>query len=416
MASRQKAKQNFSNFINIHQWLNFLKRNLTALFVVSASGLKRLLRTISNHQNSFLVLLVLLFFTFLTFAAIVPGTHIFEGNIIAQEMSFVYNGEESKLFLQDICGINKLENQGRQTLTFTGNFQSETWPEINKLNSLKIQLKDGESRWIMASANPQDTSEISLDELRLQPNTKVTGLSYDFYRNQLAFSLQPNSNFNQKINPNMLDLDLGEQPIKVILEGYELLDFKLPNQPDIQVPLEFIVNPNNKKINLEIMQKTSIDITVAKTPKYESEQWFRGKIKTENLQFIDVDRTGKDVRDDLKVSTIVEGKIRMAEQERDIKQNQFLMGENPKIPLNIQEIRHLQIVPKKGIEARFYGETKEIQIGLDPDFPVSRIQGSWLDGVLPRDAIIALFSFGAATVANLLSWLFSNASKSASKP
>ncbi len=415
MASRQKAKQNFPNFIKIHQWLNFLKINLIALSVVSASTLKRLLRNISNHQNSFFVLLLLLFFTLLIFAAILPGTHTFEGNIIAQEMSFIYNGEESKLFLQNIRGINKLENEGRQTLTFTGNFKSETWPEINKLDSLKIQLKDGESRWIIASANPQDTSEISIDELRLQPNTKITGLSYDFYRNQLAFSLQPKSNLNQKISPNTLDLDLGGQPIKVIVEGYELPDLKLPNQPDNQIPLDFIVNSNNKKINLEITQQTSIDITVAKTPKYESEQWFRGKIKTENLQFIDVDRTGKDVRDDLKISTIVEGKIRMAEQERDIKQNQFLMGESANTPLNIQEIRNLEIVPKKGIEARFSGKTKEIQIGLDPDFPVSRIQGSWLDGVLPRDAIIALFSFGAATVANLLSWLFSNASKSSSK-
>ncbi|MEH2298060.1 MAG: hypothetical protein V7K88_03045 [Nostoc sp.] len=111
----------------------------------------------------------------------------------------------------------------------------------------------------------------------------------------------------------------------------------------------------------------------------------------------------------------MEGKIRMAEQERDIKQNQFIMGESANTPLNIQEIRNLQIVPKKGIEARFSGKTKEIQIGLDPDFPVYQIQGSWLDGVLPRDVIIALFSFGAATVANLLSWLFSNASKSSSK-
>ncbi|MEH2011434.1 hypothetical protein [Nostoc sp.] len=415
MASRQKAKQNFPNFIKIHQWLNFLKINLIGLLVVSTSALKRLLRTISNHQKLFLVLLLLLFFTLLTFAAILPGTHTFEGNIIAQEMSFIYNGEESKLFLQNIRGINKLENEGRQTLTFTGNFKSETWPEINKLTSLKIQLKDGDSRWIIASANPQDTSEISIDELRLQPNTKITGLSYDFYRNQLAFSLQPNSNLNQKISPNTLNLDLGGQPIKVIVEGYELPDLKLPNQPDNQIPLDFIVNSNNKKINLEITQQTSIDITVAKTPKYESEQWFRGKIKTENLQFIDVDRTGKDVRDDLKISTIVEGKIRMAEQERDIKQNQFLMGESANTPLNIQEIRNLEIVPKKGIEARFSGKTKEIKIGLDPDFPVSRIQGSWLDGVLPRDAIIALFSFGAATVANLLSWLFSNASKSSLK-
>jgi hypothetical protein len=59
-----------------------------------------------------------------------------------------------------------------------------------------------------------------------------------------------------------------------------------------------------------------------------------------------------------------------------------------------QVINNMQIIPeKKGIEARFSGKTKKIQIGLDQDFPVSSIQGSWLDGVLPRDAIIALFSF-----------------------
>ncbi|MEH1792519.1 hypothetical protein [Nostoc sp.] len=175
MASRQKAKQKFPNFIKIRQWLNFLKTYLIALFVVSTSALKRLLRTIANNQNSFLVLLLLLFFTILTFAAIVPGTHAFEGNIISEEMSFTYNGEESKLFLQNIRGIKELENEGKQTLTFTGSFQSETWPEINQLNSLQIKLTDGESRWIIVPANPQDTNQISLNELRLQPNTKVTG-------------------------------------------------------------------------------------------------------------------------------------------------------------------------------------------------------------------------------------------------
>ncbi|WP_257236895.1 hypothetical protein [Nostoc sp. 'Peltigera malacea cyanobiont' DB3992] len=416
MASRQKAKQNFPDFIKIRQWLNSLKRYLIAGFVISASALKRLLRTISNHQNSLLVLLLLFFLNIITFAAIVPATHTFEGNIISQEMSFIYNGQQAKLFLQDIRGIKELENEGKQTLTFTGSFQSETWPELNQLNSLKIQLKDSDSRWIIAPANIQATSEINLNELRLQPNTKVAGLSYDFYRNQLAFSLQPNSKSNLTNNENTLKLYLGEQPIKVIVEGYELLDSKLSNQPDQQTQLEFIVNPNIKEFNLEIAPNTNIYITLAKPPKYESEQWFREKIETKDVKFLDLDRNGKDARDDLKISTIVEGKIRMVGQEQEIKQNQFLMGENPDTPLNIELIRHLQIVPKKGIEARFSGKTKEIQIGLDQDFPVSQIQGSWLDGVLPRDAIIALFSFGAATVANLLSWLFSNASKSASKP
>jgi hypothetical protein len=396
MASRQQAKRKFPNFIKICQS-------------------KRLLRVISNHQKSFLALVLLVFLTIVTFAAIVPGTHTFEGNVISQEMNFIYIGKQSKLFLQDIRGIKEIENQGKQTLTLTGNFQSKTLPQLNQLDSLKIQLKNSDSRWIIAPANLKATSEINLNELRLQPNTKVAGLSYDFYRKQLAFSLQQNSNLNQEISPNTLDLYLGEKPINFIVEGYELPDLKLPTQPNNQ--MQFTLNPNNKNIKLEITQNTKIYITLAKPPKYESEQWFRGEIETKDVKFLRLDRNGKDARDDLKISTIVEGKIRMAEQERDIKQNQFLMGDKPdpfKTPLNIQEIRYLQIVPKKGIEARFSGKTKQIQIGLDPKFPVSRIQGSWLDGVLPRDAIIALFSFGAATVAHLLSWLFRNASKSAS--
>jgi hypothetical protein len=284
-------------------------------------------------------------------------------------------------------------------------------PQINQLNSLQIQLTDRESKLIITPANPEVTSEINLDELRLQPQTKIAGLNYDFYRQQLAFSLLPHPEIKQN-HPNTLEIYLGEQPIKVTLEGYKLPN-NLPQPQDEATPLEFIVNPNNKELKLEITQNTNVYITLSKPPKAESEQWFRGKIATKDVRFIHVDRNGGDLRDDLEISTIVEGKIRMAEQEREIKQNQFLMGENPEQPLNIQLIRHLQLMPaKKGIEARFSGKTKQIQIGLDQDFPVSKIQGSWLDGVLPRDAIIALFSFGAATVANLLSWLVSNASKS----
>lgn len=412
MASRQKAKQRFFYFIKIRQWLNFLITHLVALFVVSASGLQRLLRTISNHQNLVLGLVVLLLLSIGTIAAIAPGTHTFEGNIISQEMSFIYNGQQPKRFIENIRSIKELESEGIQTLTFTGKFQSEL-PQLNQSNSLTIKLKGRESKWIIASANLEGTSEIELNELRLQPNTKVTELNYDFYRNQLAFSLQPKPKLDLENNSNILKLYLGKQPIKVVVEGYELLDSNLQKQLDNETPLEFTLNPDNQEFNLELPQNTNIYITLAK---YESKQWFRGKIETKNVQFTDVDRNGGDLRDDLDVSTIVEGKIRMVGQEQEIRQNQFLMGENPDTPLNIQLIRHLQIVPKKGIEARFSGRTKQIQIGLDQDFPVSKIQGSWLDGVLPRDAIIALFSFGAATIPNLVSWLFRNGSKSSSKP
>ncbi|WP_414756729.1 hypothetical protein [Anabaena sp. CCY 9910] len=418
MASRQKARQKSPNFINailkvinkidLTKLVGFLRNHTQKI----RPYLQKLKPYLPKSKSFILGLFLLSAFTFVTLAAILPGTHIFEGNLIFQEMSFTYNGELPKLFIGNIKYIKELENQGIQTLNFTGNFQSQSLPQLNQLNSLQIQLTDRESKLILTPANTDVTSEINLEELRLQPQTKVTGLNYDFYRQQLAFSLLPNSQINQT-NSNTLKIYLGEQPIKVILEGYKIPSLNLPKPQDEATPLEFIVNPNNKEFQLALKQNTNVYITLSQPPKPESEQWFRGKIATKDVRFIRVDRNGGDLRDDLEVSTIIEGKVRMAEQEKEIKDDQFLMGENPNQPLNIQLIRNLQLIPdKQGIEARFSGTTKQIQIGLDKDFPVSRIQGSWLDGVLPRDAIIALFSFGAATIANLLPWLFSNTSKS----
>lgn len=424
MASRQQAKrqpyQLISAILNsIRNWNLSNLVNLIQIFVNKIiQCFQALNKYLIKHKLSIFVLLEILFFSVVTLSAILPANHIFEGNAIVQEMTFTYNGQEPKLFIQNIRGIKEIENEGIQTLTFAGNFQSQTLPALNKLDFLKIQLKDRNSRWIITPANPKATSTIELNKLQLEQGTKVSNLSYDFKRQQLAFDLQPNPKSNPKSNPNSnpntLELYLGEEPLKVILEGYQLPELKLPNQFDEQAPLEFIVNPNNKELLLYIQQNTNIYLTLNKPPKDDIQQWFRGKIETKDVKFLYIDRNAKDSREDLDISTIVEGKIRMIGQEQEIKQNQFLMGEDPNKPLNIQRIRHLQIIPNKGIEARFSGRTKQIQIGLDQDFPVSKIQGSWLDGVLPRDAIIALFSFGAARVANLLPGLFSNASKSAS--
>ena len=101
----------------------------------------------------------------------------------------------------------------------------------------------------------------------------------------------------------------------------------------------------------------------------------------------------------------------MAEQTREIKPNQFLMVEEP----GIQLIRYLNIVPQEGLEVRISGKSKQIQIGLDQEFPVSRIQASWLDRVLPRDAIIALISFCAASFTLLLPFIINEISKSTSR-
>jgi hypothetical protein len=361
--------------------------------------------------RNFLAVIISGLLILISIAAIVPGNHNFEGNIIASEMSFGYNGEQPKILIENISGIRSLENQGRQTLTFTGKFEIKSLPKLNQLKSLTILLPRNQSRWTISSSDSKK-SEIRLDSLRIQAVTKLIGINYDFYRQQLSFALKPN-----KSSPSTLNISLGTQPIKVNIEDYKIPSLNLSSQTENGKPLEFIVTPDNSKFNLAITSDTKFYIALAKPPQFDTVQWFKSDISTKEVKFVRIDRNG-DIRDDVAVSTIVEGKIRMVEQEREIKANQFLIGEDIREPLkiDIQRIRHLQIVPKKGIEARFSGRAKQINIGLDPDFPVSKIQGSWLDSLFPRDLTIAIFSFVAAVVASLLTLLFSNTAKSQSKP
>ncbi|MBD2392587.1 hypothetical protein RI030_12365 [Aphanizomenon flos-aquae NRERC-008] len=415
MAFRQKGRQKSSQNSRFSKIKNFIItksgliqtkfNNINNNFNNFLQQLPNLKKYLIRQQSSILVIILLAVLCIITIAAIAPGNHTFEGNLIFQEMSFTYNEPQPKVFLRNIKNIQELEKEGIQTLTFTGSFESQL-PEINKSNSLEIQLPEEKSKIIISPANSQTESDIKLEKLQLQPQTRITKLHYDFERQGLAFSLVPNS----ENHPNSLEISLGQKPVKVTVAGYKIPSLNLPKSPDDQEELEFIVTPDNPGLNLKIQEDTNLYLTLSKPPKKsELNRWFKGKIQTKNVKFTQLLKDGNDPKNDLEISTIIEGKIRMVEQDRDIKENQFLMGENSDKPLNIQVINNMQIIPeKKGIEARFSGKTKKIQIGLDQDFPVSSIQGSWLDGVLPRDAIIALFSFGAATVANLLSWLFAN--------
>ena len=357
------------------------------------------------------VLGLLLIFGGLTLAAFVPNTHIFESNLTVEEMSFTYAGKEPKLFLDTVRGITSLEIEGKQTLSFTGKIQSKSTPALNQLTILEIEPIDSTSKWSIATANLKQSSELEFTELRLQPDTQVNKLSYDTYRNQLAFSLRSNTPVEKQTNTNILQLSLGNQPLKVTLEGYKLKNVKLPIDSEKQKQLEFILTPNNQEFRLNLADPVTIYLQPPAPKNNEFKQWFRGKIEVKNVQFQRLDRTGSNQGDNLPISTILNGEVHMAEQERKIKRNQFLMVEEPGIKL----IRYLNIVPQKGLEVRISGKSKLIQIGLDKEFPVSRIQASWLDGVLPRDAIIALISFCAASFSYLLYFIIDDISKSTSR-
>jgi hypothetical protein len=418
MARRQTIKQQIGAFLSAIK-IDKIGQKLIATGRLMISGIKKglkwvikTLKSLSTYlwSNKILtfVLGLLLIFSGLTLAAFVPSTHIFESNLTVEEMSFTYAGKEPKLFLDTVRGIKSLEIEGKQTLTFTGKIQSKSTPALNQLTILEIEPIDSTSKWSIAPVNLKQSSELEFTELRLQPDTKVNNLSYDTYRNQLAFSLTP---VKKPTNTNILQLNLGNQPLKVSLEGYKLKNVKLPIDSEKQRQLEFILTPNNQELRLNFADPVTIYMQPPAPKNNESKQWFRGKIEVKNVEFQRLDITGSNQDDNLPISTIIKGEVHMAEQEREIKRNQFFMVEEPGIKL----IRYLNIVPQEGLEVRISGKSKLIQIGLDKEFPVSRIQASWLDRVLPRDAIIALISFCATSFTLLLPFIINEISKSTSR-
>ena len=421
MARRQTIKQQIGAFLRAIK-IDKIGQKLIAAGRLMISGIKKglkwvikTLKSLSTYlwSNKILtfVLGLLLIFSGLTLAAFVPSTHIFESNLTVEEMSFTYAGKEPKLFLDTVRGLKSLEIEGKQTLTFTGKIQSKSTPALNQLTILEIEPIDSTSKWSIATANLKQSSELEFTELRLQPDTQVNKLSYDTYRNQLAFSLRSNTPVEKPTNTNILQLNLGNQPLKVSLEGYQLKNVKLPVDSEKQRQLEFILTPNNQELRLNLADPVTIYLQPPAPKNNESKQWFRGKIEVKNVQFQRLDITGSNQDDNFPISTILKGAVHMAKQTMEIKRNQFLMVEEPGIKL----IRYLNIVPQEGLEVRISGKSKLIQLGLDKEFPVSRIQASWLDRVLPRDAIIALISFCSAFFTFLLSFIINDISKSTSR-
>jgi len=426
MAHRQKIRRQISAFFNKlkrakidwaesreigKKWeeLSKIEKHIISIIEMVFNRLIKGLQLFFSYlaQSTLLsfVIFLLLFFLCVTLLAILPSEHFFEGNLTVEEMSFTYAGQEQKLFLDTIRRIKSLGIKGKQTLSFTGKFQSQSMPELNQLETLNIELTtDDESNLLIESSQ----KEIELTELRVQPNTQVDELNYDTYSNKLAFSLSKIQDKPDKAN--ILKLNLGGLPLTVTLEGYYKLDNKSGSQEKRQ--LEFNVTPNNQEFMLNLANPVTLTLETPVLTNNEAKQWFRGKIDVKDVKFQRLDETGVNQIDSLSISTILEGKVRMAEQEREIKENQFLMAGEPGIEL----IRYLNIVPKKGLEVRISGQSKLIQLGLDRQFPVSRIQASWLDGILPRDAIIALIAFCAASFSYLLYFIIDYIAKSSTKP
>ncbi len=401
MSSRQQSWKKLLKLVV--KLLNRLGIKLLNFFMQLLRNIQPFVQYLRKRISVVFALILLILFGSTALVTLIPSQHKFEGHLLVQELSFTTN-QPNQLFLNSIRGITQLVCQGKQTISLTGSFQSNTEPKFNQVNSLDIELYSPNSHLIIAPANPEVSSEIELIELRLQEPTNITSLIYNAFGNRLALSLQPINFQPQNTTSNSLQLYLGEQPLKIILEGYRLPKLVLQDSSDAPNSLELTFSPDIKDLKLALGELTNLSINLPNPERVDSTQWLWGNLSVQDINFTTVQRTGVDATDELDTSTILKGTIRMSEKELPIEPNQFLMIDDP----GIQKLRHLQIKHPEGFEVRFAGKTKLVQVALDPDFPISKIQSSVLNRVFSNELVIAIISFCSAMVAALLSWLVEN--------
>ncbi len=354
-----------------------------------------------------------------------PGSYVFEGNLIVKEMSFNYTGQTEKLFLQSIDNIKKLDLQGiiLQPITLTGSFSSSE-PQLNKklsnLTELTIELKNTTSNLIFTPVNSSD-SDISILELRLYPEIQVNQLTYNPKQNQLSFCLKgasvdakaclfpdslPLSDLNKKQKAvGNLKLYIGQKPLTVSLSVANIPELNIAD--DEEISLQFV--PQVDELFLPIISPTHLFINLPENNQSENAvtetQWLRGDIEVSNVSFSQYDITNN-VTDEIKNSTILEGQVRMGSQKIELQPNQFLiiLSKTP----GIKKLRNIQIQTQspQGLNTLFFGESKGIAVGLYPEFPLQKIELSWLSKHFSQEATNSILAFLAACTGILLPRLF----------
>jgi hypothetical protein len=276
------------------------------------------------------------------------------------------------------------------------------------------------SRWVIEPVNPK-SSDLTLGELPLQENARVSELKYYAPDRTLSFLLEPDKTAGPSSGtPVLSELKIvpGGDPLKVTLQDYELLDLK--DAAGDRVLELTLLSPEQFTIPLSRRTRLSIQQAPGEQPAF----W--GDLAVNQVDFTRVLQSAKDFSNNVLDSTILSGKVRMSERQLEIEEHQFLLinGQPVRLP-GIQTLLRLQVAesdrakeaksaeqktelqkpgPKtseKGLKVAISGHARKVEVGLNPRLPVSKIQATLIEQWLPRDIAIAVISFLSAIFASL---------------
>ena len=388
------------------------------------------------------------------------GKYVFEGNFLVEELSFIVNSQGNQRLINPILGLKTFDLTGQQTLTLRGKFTSKTEPKFNQKQEITLNLDRPNSRLVISPVNENQPSSIELTQLKLIPfkaeknqnvlPVNVKSLKYDSQVNQLSFCLKlvpntpddlkyilknddfnnenPSDLFNQGNlsidvcqNPDLstyqplanLELKLGQEPIKISLEQVSIPELGIKSTPDNPNVIDFTLIPESDQREFILTSPSRLTITLP-PPKTDNNfsRWIQGNLDVKQVKFSKSENITGDKKDEFLSSTIVSGEILMTDKSLEIKQNQFLLISGKP---GIQRLRSIEIQPESpsGLQVRFVGKDNQVEVGLDPEFPVRKIKPLWISSLgFSSDSIIALLSFCATIIGVLLPYLFISASSS----
>ncbi|MEO1095719.1 MAG: hypothetical protein AAFX01_12560 [Cyanobacteria bacterium J06638_28] len=327
---------------------------------------------------------------------------------------------DDKLFLNSIPAVSQINVLGQQVLSLNGRFNGKEASFSRYDGPLSIALTSSESRWSMEPKG-SGRSDLVVEELRLAKAVQVQSLRYNpFNRHRLSFTLQSTTKETSSTGLGSLKLNIGQDPLILKLEKYEIPALNLSGD---ELELELIPTASDLP-PMEIPKDLGVSMNLPDPQTYDSERWFWGDLAVRNVTF-ESRRSGVDVNDTRQVSTILNGKVSMAEQSVDLEERQFLLLQGE----GIQSIVDLLIkspdlgdgvgsLDKEGvrnstadfgIDLHFAGRTKQVKIGIDPEFSIRTIESSWLTRIFQsNDVTVGVMSFCSAILVACLSWLLEN--------
>ncbi len=349
---------------------------------------------------SFKFLLFLFLSTILIFLTSFSALNYFEGELIANQLTFVLDKKQD--FIQEIDALNlrKISFWGLPELELSGkNFKHQNITEFNQTKGIKLKQDKNlniDPKLEIKLSNKDQENDLKLLLLELAESIAVNCLKYDNSRNLIEFYIDfeiSNScffqtNFDDSKKIADIEIKLGDQAFDLAWQGYTTQQPKLRNETN-STALEWTPKSGNNTLNFEVFYPLFIELELKEATNNEI-------ILQRILSVIDTQLYHEEEED--YVTNIIKGNVRMADQDLNIEPSQFLQFQGGQ---GIERLYNMSLT-SEGIKVLFDGTARKVLSGLNFKSPGYYIRGEFLANFMSKEQRIAIIPFLIGIVSALL--------------